>query len=237
MSKRNAPKGVNTPHWRDRIGYELDTRPSRQVVTRSPKWSVGYFDSQKMGAKLAHESSLELDKLRLLESTNAVALFSVQPKPVRFSFLGKMRRYTPDGVVYYRDGTVEIYEVKYLSDYLQPLTKAFYDQAKIAVNEFGMEFKVYTEVEIRQPIHLANANELLWYNTHEPSQELRFRILEAIEVGGVSTLGELEQALGMTSREQCGQLYGAALRNCFTFTDLATVRLSSDSRISGPTLA
>ena len=132
---------------------------------------TGIAAHSKANGAAAYESSLERDFLSLLEFSNDVAQFEVQPVSIEwFDPSGKKRTYTPDVLVHYKQShhaTIEIlYEVKYRSDIkenwltLKPKFKAAVAYCKAR----GWRFKLITEVELHT-IYMDNVRFLLPYVT------------------------------------------------------------------------
>ncbi len=115
---------------------------------------TGIAAHSKAQGQAMFESTLERDFLMLLEFDKKVDSFEVQP--IKLEWLNehdKSRSYTPDVLVYYKNGKQipTLFEVKYRSDIkknwqvLKPKFKAAIRFCK----ENGWKFKLITETEIR----------------------------------------------------------------------------------------
>lgn len=121
----------------------------RNVTGRAPH--------EKAMGSASFESLLERDFLLLLEFSNEVKRFEVQPVTIRWQDdTGARRTYTPDVLVHYHASTglkTTLFEVKYRKDLnrdwvdLREKFKAAIRYAK----EHGWRFKLVSEIEIRTP--------------------------------------------------------------------------------------
>jgi len=144
--------------------------PTRKI--RPGKYSLrGRVHSSKNTTSLDFESSLERDYLLLLEFDVNVERFVEQPIEIAFEHDAKIRHYTPDVLVYYREDLdvaqnfpPTLIEIKYRKDIkknwleLKPKFRAALNYA----HSKGWNFKILTEKEIRTP-YLDNIKFLLPY--------------------------------------------------------------------------
>jgi hypothetical protein len=113
------------------------------------------------GKAVEHESALERDFVTLTSFLDAGATITSQPVTIWFDE-DKPRRYTPDFLVAWSDGRLELVEVKYRADLhtnwmrLRPGFVA----ARGWAREHGATFRIATERAIRSPV-LDNAKRLL----------------------------------------------------------------------------
>lgn len=125
-------------------------------IPRNYRNITGIAAHTKAIGSAAFESTLERDFLSLIEFSNDVTKFEVQPVSIEWlDFTGKRHSYIPDVLVHYKQSgrtkTVILYEIKYRSDLkenwqaLKPKFKAAIKYCKAR----GWHFKVVTEVEIR----------------------------------------------------------------------------------------
>ncbi|MDD2356452.1 MAG: Tn7 transposase TnsA N-terminal domain-containing protein [Thiovulaceae bacterium] len=108
---------------------------------------TGYFASNKNKAQIAFESTLERDFYMLLEFDNNVIKFEEQPMRIKYEHTNKKRKYTPDTLVTYKDGTQKLYEVKYLDEFKSdPKLQYKIDILKEHIlKEYSIEFDVFTD--------------------------------------------------------------------------------------------
>jgi hypothetical protein len=136
----------------------------------------------------SYESTLERDWLQVLDFDPSVTHLSCQPFSLTYSTVGGMRRYTPDVMARFSDGSVVVYEVKpreklraeWMS--LRPRFKA----ASRYCRAQGWRFRVVTEREIRTPF-LLNVTFLRRYRHLEPSPDVEAALLRSLRALGTTT--------------------------------------------------
>jgi hypothetical protein len=113
----------------------------------------------------SYESTLERDFMELIRFEAEYKTFVHQPLKIEYpGEKGKKRRYTPDGLIHFKDESIKplLYEIKYREDFrrewreLMPRFRA----AKQYCADMGWRFEVFTEREIRTP-YLTNIR-FLW---------------------------------------------------------------------------
>ena len=111
---------------------------------------TGYFSSYKNKRQINFESKLEHDFYLLLEFDEQVKSYKEQPFNIYYIYQDKKRRYTPDTLVNYIDGTQKVFEVK-------PIFKIQNDielQEKIELQkqkikkEKNLELSIFTDANI-----------------------------------------------------------------------------------------
>ena len=111
---------------------------------------TGYFSSYKNKRQINFESKLEHDFYLLLEFDEQVKSYKEQPFNIYYIYQDKKRRYTPDALVNYIDGTQKVFEVK-------PISKIQNDielQEKIELQkqkikkEKNLELSIFTDANI-----------------------------------------------------------------------------------------
>ena len=161
--------------------------PARKIG-RSRRALTGLI--QVKGQPIAHESSLEMDLLMILDFLPSVANVRGQPVTIRFQDrAGHARRYTPDMEVTLNaplSGTT-LYEVKYREDLFANLAqlKPGFMAARAYAREREQRFQILTEAEIRGPF-LENVRFLRGYQRREAH--------DGIEGALVATLMAFEEA-------------------------------------------
>jgi hypothetical protein len=134
-----------------------------------------------------YESSLERDVMELLRFDRSVDRFVPQPLTLEHADAqGKMRKYTPDGLVYFKPdaaGTVPplLYEVKYREDFRKDWKNlvAKFRCAKEYCFERNWRFQVFTEREVRTA-YLGNVKFLWPYVEVQVPEQERHRMLTAL---------------------------------------------------------
>ena len=146
------------------------TEPVRNILPSS--YSIrGQINSSKNSRAAQYESSLERDLLQLLEFDKQVESYCEQPVTIEYVHEGRIRHYTPDVLVYYREDLAQtqtirpqLCEVKYRADLKQNWAelKPKFRAAMHYAAEKGWRFKLMTEREIRTD-YLLNVRFLLNY--------------------------------------------------------------------------
>lgn len=90
----------------------------------------GFYDSAKNKKQIHYRSHLELHWYQLLESMAKVVAYEAEPVIIPYEFEGKIRHYTPDILITYSDGSLELAEVKPESRWNEPLNVAKWNAAK-----------------------------------------------------------------------------------------------------------
>lgn len=162
--------------------------------------STSSFKSVKTGATVKAESTLEEDFFFLLDNSELVDWFEEQPLEISYQLPSenKVRTYTPDVLVRYKDidGTLSfvLYEVKFRSELIKSwfkLKPKFKAAMKICKSR-GWKFKVVTEKEIRIPL-LKNLEFLFHFSRSLSPVEIAMRsaIFNALNILGSSTPSEV----------------------------------------------
>lgn len=76
------------------------------------QWCVGSYASGKTGKVIHYRSSWELEYAKLLDADDAVSTWVYEPFAITYELNGESKRYLPDFLVSYKDGTEELVEVK-----------------------------------------------------------------------------------------------------------------------------
>lgn len=141
------------------VNYRLSNRSVLMSFKQERKIKANAFSltgavkSIKRNELVEFESSLERDYIHILENDKNVRIYYEQPLKIFFP----KGVYIPDFLVEYNDGSKEIVEIKYRDDLRQNFSK--YKEKFRGAVEFcsynGINFRIYTEKEIRTP-YLAN---------------------------------------------------------------------------------
>ncbi len=123
----------------------------REILLK--KFSLtGVINISQVNKPVQFESSLERDFIYLLEFNSNVKFYLEQPLEIKFEDLeGKKRKYTPDFIVEYFDGKIELIEIKYKSVLISKRDEleVKFDAAKKFCKKNKFEFKVITDEYIR----------------------------------------------------------------------------------------
>lgn len=151
------------------------------MSTRSIKKSyisvTGYFSSYKNKRQINFESKLEHDFYLLLEFDRTVTSYQEQPFKIYYIYQEKKRRYTPDTLVNYIDGTQKVFEVK-------PIFKIQNDielQEKIELQkqtikeEKNLELSIFTDANIDK-IYMDNIKIIYNFAFIKENKEIEYKI-------------------------------------------------------------
>ena len=117
MTKENAKNNDN--QYQKDVKLTEDTakysKRVREILLK--KFSLtGVINISQINKPVQFESSLERDYIYLLEFNPNVKFYLEQPLEIKFEYSnGKKRKYTPDFIVEYFDGKIELIEIKYKS--------------------------------------------------------------------------------------------------------------------------
>jgi ferritin len=159
---------------------------------------TGIAAHAKSSEQAMFESTLERDFLTLLEFSEEVVKFDVQP--IRLEWLNEqeqVRTYTPDVLAHYNNKPPVLVEVKYRSDLKkdwQRLKPKFIKAIRYAKQQ-RWKFKIITEVEIRNQL-LDTAKFLIPFIRRGASEESHMQLLvDKIQELGRATPTQLAQAI------------------------------------------
>ena len=143
-----------------------------------------------------HESALERDFVTLAAFTDPAAKITPQPVTIAFRHAGIARRYTPDYLVRWSSGRLELVEVKYRSDLRKQwhrLRPAF-SAAKAWCNAHEAQFRIATDRSIRG-VPLANIKRLLPLRTAYLDVATAAKIVALLATSSNATLASVIAAL------------------------------------------
>ena len=131
------------------IWKDISTKNGK-MNTKKPHFREGWMTSVKCGKDMHYRSGMECEVYEMLERWNEVVKYEEEPFPVRYAFLGIEHDYYPDIRITFRDGAVEIWEVKPSSQTQIGKNKAKWS----ACNEYCLarawKFMVLTEKGLRK---------------------------------------------------------------------------------------
>lgn len=123
---------------------------------------TGSITSIKNNSIVEFESSLERDFIYLLEYDNNVRKYFEQPIKISFYYNNCQKFYIPDFFVEYDNGKKQVIEIKYKADLNDELNKIKFRVANDFCKRNNIEFKVFTEDDIRTNL-LFNSKFLFYY--------------------------------------------------------------------------
>ena len=146
---------------------------------------AGYFHSVKNNRIVEFESQLEKNFFYLLEFDDEVLEYESQPVKIEGTFNGRKVTYIPDVLVYRKNHTEQLVEVKYTKELYTENTKKrekLQNRTKTIeayCQQRNMEFLFFTEKDI-DPTYFQNIKFLYQYS-NEPRDHYKYkdRILES----------------------------------------------------------
>lgn len=179
--------------------------PAR-TVPKNYRHVTGRVYNSRTRSSSAFESTLERDYLLLLDFDPAVARYEEQPVTLDYSDRnGVQRRYTPDVLVEYADGSFVLCEVKRRDDLSQHWAeyKAKFKAARRYARERGGRFRLISEREIRTP-YLGNVKFLRPYRGYVVDPVQQAELLGTLAQGPVMTV---ECLLAVLAPDRDGQAH------------------------------
>jgi len=140
------PKGCQMKAivWKD----QRDPKSGKKK--RGVRFNDGDFMSQKNGKKIHYRSGYELEVYKILEQMEEVVRYDAEPFGIPYWFAGEQKKYFPDLMVQFKDGHVEIWEIKPQSQTSYDLNDAKWTSANQFCEARGYHFEVKTEIGIKQ---------------------------------------------------------------------------------------
>jgi len=157
--------------------------PVRKVSNRGGN-VIGHLPCLTLSGKMVDfESPLERDHLMLIDQSQNVVWFDVQPVEIRYRHNGKDRRYTPDVLEKDKTGHYTLVEVKPAILVDTEENKMKFAAARAWCAERGYTFKVVTDTDIRGGFRLKNVKLLTQFARHGVAPETRARVFGLLAHG------------------------------------------------------
>lgn len=150
---------------------------STREIKKSHISVTGYFSSYKNKRQINFESKLEHDFYLLLEFDKTVKSYQEQPFKVYYTYQDKKRRYTPDTLVNYVDGTQKVFEVKpifKIQNDLELQEKIELQKQKIK-EEKNLELCIFTDANINK-IYMDNIKIIYNFAFIKENKEIQDKI-------------------------------------------------------------
>ena len=115
------------------------------------RYHVGLYISSKAGQTYKHRSGWEFSYMKYLDANDDVVVWSYEPVSIEYVSnirTAKIRRYIPDFLVTYTDGSRQLVEVKPARRMKNPIVKKKLAAAKLWCDKEGVELCVVTEIEL-----------------------------------------------------------------------------------------
>lgn len=176
---------------------------------------TGLVPNSRTQSMTAFESSLERDFLQLLDFDPDVEFYEEQPVKITYAdSKGRRRTYTPDVLVRYRSGPLQVRypktllcEVKYRDDLRQHWQdyRPKFRAAQRYARQQGWRFRLVTERHVRTP-YLANVKFLRSYQAMAINASYRTQILNALVICEATNPASLLPALSPDRWQQAAIL-------------------------------
>jgi len=169
----------------------------RKVITRRGRGFRGKFPSRKLGRMVHWESLVERDLILHMEYDPLVANYQEQPTVIEYyDEQGKVRSYFPDFLVQRADGSEYLVEAKPASRLLTPKVRDKLAAVALRLKEMGREFRVMTDVVIRQQPRFDNLSRI--HDAVRGSSDLDRDTTPSLpsSLAGSCTFGQLSRSLG-----------------------------------------
>lgn len=118
---------------------------AKKKKTRKLSFKEGYFQSSKMKKSLHYRSGYEHTIYECLDADVEVNAFDVEPFKVPYLHKGKERKYVPDLIVQFIDGSTEVWEIKPSNQTILEVNQNKWRAANKACQNRGWKFLVITE--------------------------------------------------------------------------------------------
>jgi hypothetical protein len=139
--RSSAKKGHPRVPWKNK---KKPARPPRKRGKYRSKKGIGATLTTSKGGTFTTRSTYETRYVWLLEHNPMVAKFTYEPYKIKYKYRKRMRNYTPDFLVEYRDGSKVLIEVK-----PERMLRFAKNKAKIrAATAQETPFRVVTETEL-----------------------------------------------------------------------------------------
>ena len=127
-----------------------DISPQGKIKKRRPKFREGWHQSTKMGKNFYYRSGYEKTVYELLDSWHNCTAYEVEPFAIPYIHQGEQHDYTPDVLVSYLNGFMEVWEIKPANQTLLEKNQDKWFAAQRACEARCWGFKVMTESSINK---------------------------------------------------------------------------------------
>lgn len=172
------------------------TTPTRDVVHRYGCSYRGFFQSTKaLEGPIPFESGLARDALRMFELAPEVVMIVHEPFVLHYAQDREIRRYTPDFLLFLRDGRRAVVEVKWQKEADQPHNQYRFKNIGEQIASAGAMFAVLTEITLRTTTLQQNMSLLERHKRRDIPPAIIGKLLGVLRDGSIR-LGSLAGQLG-----------------------------------------
>ena len=178
---------------------------------RSTGQNIRGVITNKVGRLVQFESWAERALILRLDRDPAVLDYQSQPETFTFrDEQGRQRSYTPDFMVWRREGAIEIHEVTLSKRRIRPELRGREQAAREICQARGWQYVVHTEHTLPQGSELANLLALAGYRpTVYAHQAVAQRVFEQLEPGRTVAFRMLVKQISQSQTLAEGQVTGA----------------------------
>ncbi|WP_159875963.1 TnsA endonuclease N-terminal domain-containing protein [Aquitalea denitrificans] len=172
------------------------THPVRDAFHIQGNSYRSWFPSRKgFDGPIPAESGLAADALRLLDLAPEVVMIVPEPFTLSYELDNEVRRYTPDFLLYLRDGRRAVIEVKWKKEAGLSDNKRRFEVIRTIFEAVGALFAVLTEETLRAPVLRQNMSLVESQKNRQLPVNTIETILKCLGDGPIP-LGELTTAVG-----------------------------------------
>jgi hypothetical protein len=148
------------------------------------------------------EGFLETRFAPFLDMDASIKRYLEQPTVIPFTLDGKKRSYTPDTLISYTQGDLEIVEVKPSKKLSNSETLDFYHAVGSTLAQRGVGFRVITEVDLTDNVLASNVRLLDFYRREAMSGDAHAALIAFRDKNDTSHLNRLplSEKLGLIAR-------------------------------------
>jgi len=132
---------------------KLKRRFARQRVAKRFGWHQGSARFKKCPKIVKYKSSYELIVAQYLDNNEKVIKFLYEPISITYSLMvrgkAELHKYYPDFLIYFKDGSKEMWEVKPSSQVKWYKNVYKWKYAMAYCKKIGIKFKIITEKDIK----------------------------------------------------------------------------------------
>lgn len=148
------------------------------------------------GIFLVHyDSALADEALDIWALLPEIERIVAEPGKIRYELDGEWHRYTPDFLLYLRDGRRIVVEIKPLEEAYTPANQLRWEFYTTLFAQYGVIFVVLTEEQIRNPVLRANLGEICAQRSLQLTERTK-AIIEQLSVDDPKRFYSLAQRAG-----------------------------------------
>lgn len=172
------------------------TAPARNVVHRHGRSYRGYFQSAKaFEGPIPFESGLARDALRMFELATEVTMIVPEPFVLPYELDGEIHSYTPDYLLFLRDGSRAVVEIKWQAEADRLHNQHRFEAIRKLMASANALFATLTETTLRDTTLQRNMSLIESHKNLRIPSVIVGQLLGYLRGGSVS-LGSLGKRIG-----------------------------------------